>query len=115
MSSTQKIAAHVRKVSQLSSALGVSNVKNVSNSAPYGFQEYQVLHTTEIAKQDVKMIGETKKINSCIEGKEQTQDEGHWKQLHQDWGCHPLPSKRWEKEISEKPGWGLDIIENKKK
>merc|ERR1712083_934566 len=47
MSASQKVASHVRKVSQLSSALGVSHVKNLSPAMENknSQQHFQILHT----------------------------------------------------------------------
>merc|ERR1712212_97077 len=73
MSASQKIASHVRKVSQLSSALGVSHVKNLKEE-----QNFQILHTAVVGK-EVESIGHHRK-----------------KEVMAGWECSPLPAKRWE-------------------
>ena len=91
MSASQKIASHVRKVSQLSSALGVSNVRKVKEE-----QNFQILHTAVVGK-EVEGIGHHRK-----------------KEVMAGWECSPLPAKRWEQGMDLK-GVSLSVVEESKK
>merc|ERR1712212_477989 len=86
MSASQKIASHVRKVSQLSSALGVSHVRKVKEE-----QNFQILHTAVVGK-EVEDIGH------------------HRKEMMAGWECSPLPAKRWEQGMDLK-GVSLSVVE----
>lgn len=101
MSATQRIASHVRKVSQLSSALGVSHVQNLNPSSQNCGQNYQILHTA-VLKQNVEVIGQNKKIR----------DGRMMNQLGAEWSCLPLPSKRWEQQ-EKISGVALSVLEER--
>merc|ERR1712061_300819 len=89
MSASQKIASHVRKVSQLSSALGVSHVKNLSPAMENknNQQHFQILHTA-VQGQEREVIGQ----NRAKEGKTE--------EMREEWKMAPLPAKRWEQDMS---------------
>ena len=91
MSASQKIASHVRKVSQLSSALGVSHVRKVKEE-----QNFQILHTAVLG-QEMEGIGHTRK-----------------REVTTAWECSPLPAKRWEQGMDLK-GVSLSVVGESKK
>ena len=91
MSASQKVASHVRKVSQLSSALGVSHVRKVREE-----QNFQILHTAAVG-QEVEGIGHHRK-----------------KEVLVGWECSPLPAKRWEQGMDIK-GVSLSVVAESKK
>ena len=105
MSVPQKIVSHVRKVSQLSSALGVSHVQNLNPSLQNCGQSYQILHTA-VLRQDVEIIGQNKKSSEVRE----MEDGGGMANLGAEWDCLPLPAKRWEKEVDIRSGVTLSVV-----
>eukprot|EP00090_Calanus_glacialis_P046228 TRINITY_DN8970_c0_g1_i1.p1 TRINITY_DN8970_c0_g1~~TRINITY_DN8970_c0_g1_i1.p1 ORF type:complete len:111 (+),score=35.75 TRINITY_DN8970_c0_g1_i1:93-425(+) len=109
MSAPQKIASHVRKVSQLSSALGVSHVQNLNPSLQNCGQSYQILHTA-VLQQNVEVIGQNKKDFEARE----TKDGRTMKQLGAEWSCLPLPAKRWEQE-EKMSGVTLSVLEERRR
>ena len=110
MSAPQKIASHVRKVSQLSSALGVSHVQNLNPSLQNCGQSYQILHTA-VLQQNVEVIGQNKKDFEARE----TKDGRTMKQLGAEWSCLPLPDKRWEQEVDMRSGVTLSVLEERRR
>ena len=105
MSAPQKIASQVRKVSQLSTALGVSHVKNFTPAVQNCAQNYQILHTT-VLNQDVEVIGHYKKRSEAGESK----DEASMGQMGAEVVCAPLPAKRWEQKVDLRSGVSLSVI-----
>merc|ERR1712061_499960 len=89
MSASQKVASHVRKVSQLSSALGVSHVKNLSPAMENknSQQHFQILHTA-VQGQEREVIGQNRKKAEKTE------------EMREEWKMAPLPAKRWEQDMS---------------
>ena len=110
MSASQKIASKMRKVSQLSSALGVSHVKHSNHCLQNGGQSYQILHTA-LLKQDVEVIGQNRKSSVVIELKDG--EEGAHMEAELD--CLPLPAKRWEKRMDMRSGVTLGVVGERRK
>merc|ERR1739842_28207 len=81
MSASQKVASHVRKVSQLSSAL--SPAMENKNSQ----QHFQILHTA-VQGQEREVIGQNRRKEEKTE------------QMGEEWKMAPLPAKRWEQDMS---------------
>ena len=110
MLASQKIASHVRKVSQLSSALGVSHVQNLTPSLQNCGQIYQILHTA-VLQQNVEVIGQNKKNFEAREIK----DRNTMNQLGAEWNCLPLPARRWEQEEDLGSGVTLSVVEERRR
>ena len=108
MSVPQKIVSHVRKVSQLSSALGVSHVQNLNPSLQNCGQSYQILHTA-VLKQNVEVIGQHKKDLEAKAPKDGTK----MNELGAE--CLPLLAKRWEQEVDMRSGVSLSIMEERRR
>ena len=100
MAVPQKIASQVRKVSQLSSALGLSRVKNYD---PAIHPNYQILHTA-VLRQDLEVIGQNKKNDEVVVSKAEGCDE----QMPES--CLPLPAKRWEQKVDLRSGVNLSEV-----
>ena len=110
MSAPQKIASQMRKVSQLSSALGVSHVKQINPCLQNCGQSYQILHTA-VLRQDVEIIGQNKKSSEVRE----MEDGGGMEQQEVEWSCLPLPVKRWEQEVDLRSGATFSVVGETKK
>eukprot|EP00092_Neocalanus_flemingeri_P017062 GFUD01018453.1.p1 GENE.GFUD01018453.1~~GFUD01018453.1.p1 ORF type:complete len:112 (-),score=37.67 GFUD01018453.1:105-440(-) len=105
MSLPQKIASQVRKVSQLSSALGVSHVRSSNPAIQSCPQAYQILHTTGLG-QDVEGIGHYKRNSETPEIK----DESSVGQMGAEAVFAPLPAKRWEQRVDQRSEVSLSVV-----